>query len=197
LHLAATFGCRVTGLDLIDVSVAQATERARSKGLERLTDFHEGDATAMPFDDASFDLVWGQDAWCHVVDKSRLIAECVRVLVAGGTIAFTDWLVTGEMARSDREDLLSAAASETMETFDGYRALLIDHGFSIVDEADVSATFVEQFDAIMADLETLQASISSQFSPRVYDIVLEKNGIITEAFRSGAMGGGRFIAKKL
>ena len=36
------------------------------------------------FADAEFDIVWGQDARCHVDDKAALIAECARVLKHNG-----------------------------------------------------------------------------------------------------------------
>jgi sarcosine/dimethylglycine N-methyltransferase len=39
-----------------------------------------------------FDFVWGEDAWCYVEDKARLIAEAARLLRPGGVVAFTDWM---------------------------------------------------------------------------------------------------------
>ena len=52
--------------------------------------------------DASFDVVIGQEAWCHVPDKPRLIAECARVVKPGGVIAFTDILRTPALERRRR-----------------------------------------------------------------------------------------------
>ena len=47
------------------------------------------------------DFVWGEDAWCYVDDKPRLIAEAARITKPGGTIAFTDW-VAGPGADDER-----------------------------------------------------------------------------------------------
>ena len=74
-YLARTFGCRVTGIDVTDSHYNMAVERARREGLEGQVTYHLGNALDMPFADNSFDIVWGQDAWCHIGpdDKGRLI----------------------------------------------------------------------------------------------------------------------------
>ena len=76
--LAGEFGCNVTGLDLVELNVAAARKAANASGVSDATRFVQGDATAMDFADAEFDVVCGQDAWCHVDDKAAFIAECAR-----------------------------------------------------------------------------------------------------------------------
>lgn len=89
-HLAATIGCRVTGLDLTDEYCQVATKLARSTGLSRLVDYHSGDALAAPFDDASFDVVWTQHAAMNIEDKPGLYREVFRLLKRGGRLALHD-----------------------------------------------------------------------------------------------------------
>lgn len=50
--------------------------------------FHNGDATAMPFPDATFDVAWTQHATMNIAAKDRLYAEIVRVLRPGGRLVF-------------------------------------------------------------------------------------------------------------
>ena len=95
MRLAQRFGCSVTGLDLVESNVHTASKSAHTRGLAHLLQFQPGDATAMPFADDSFSMVWSQDAWCHVPDRDAVIGECARVLEPGGTIVFADWLLTG------------------------------------------------------------------------------------------------------
>ena len=104
-------GCKVTGLDLLELNIEQAESRAHDRGLAALADFQLGDATEMPFPDGSFDVVMGQDAWCHVPDKDELIRECARVLRPGGAIVFSDWLQVGAMEADIEAEMLSATAS--------------------------------------------------------------------------------------
>src|SRR5215470_8749143 len=53
--IAARRGCQTSGLDIASNLIAQARERARLDGLR--IDFTEGDAEAMPYPDATFDVV--------------------------------------------------------------------------------------------------------------------------------------------
>lgn len=197
LHLADSKGCRVTGLDLVETNVEEAQRRASARALDHLVDFRVGDATALPFEDGGFDVIWGQDAWCHVPDKAKLIAECARVLAPNGIIAFTDWLETGEMSDARRAEVHEATASTNMATMARYRDLLETHGFEMVVQEDISDEFIREYRAIIARLESLEAEISETISPKVYRIIQEKNGAILRAFEERIMGGGRIIARRV
>ncbi len=195
LHLAESIGCRVVGLDIVEGNVRSAAERARARSLDHLVDFRLGDAMAMPFKDGQFNVILGQDAWCHVPDKDKLIAECARVMAPGGIVAFTDWLRVGEMDGAYLENVLAAMASPDLATLPGYATMLERHGFSILCQEDISAAFIDQYTTIYARLEKLEGEISDALSPKVYDIILGKNHSIRRAFSDGKMGGGRIIAE--
>jgi SAM-dependent methyltransferase len=88
--LAATYGCRVTGLDLTAEFCSVAAMLARRTGLDRLVDYRHGDATAMPFADGTFDLVWSQNAAMNIADRALLYREIRRVLKPGDRFALQD-----------------------------------------------------------------------------------------------------------
>ncbi len=90
--LAREFGCRVTGIDLTDDYCSAAAMLSDRIGLADLVDFHQGDATRLPFPDASFDIVWTEHVAMNIPDKPRLYAEMHRVLKPGGTLAIYDVL---------------------------------------------------------------------------------------------------------
>lgn len=196
LRLAESIGCSVTGIDLVESSVEQARERAANRGLDALASFEPGDATALGFADESFDVVWGQDAWCHVPDKPALLAEAHRVLRPGGRIVFTDWLAGDGMTPAERTVALEAALSDTAASFDGYVAMLGDTGFAGIEATDISATFIGQYQAICAGLVANRSMIGERFNDRVYEIVAEVNGTILRGFEGGAIAGGRFLATR-
>ncbi len=89
-HLAAKHGCRVTGLDLTEEYCRVANMLAARTGLGERVEFRHGDALAMPFEDASFDVVWTQHASMNIADKDGLYAEMRRVLGLGGRLALYD-----------------------------------------------------------------------------------------------------------
>ena len=49
----------------------------------------------------------------------------------------------------------------------------------------------------MSRLIEMKETLSEQFSPKIFEIVVERNNYILEAFQSGALGGGRVVAQKL
>ncbi|MHB8416810.1 MAG: class I SAM-dependent methyltransferase [Myxococcales bacterium] len=80
---------RFTGLDLTQAMIAKAREIAAREGLGNAR-FEVGDATALPFADASFDLAVTRLALHHIPEPSRALAEMARVLRPGGRLAVFD-----------------------------------------------------------------------------------------------------------
>ena len=66
--------------------------RCLEEGLSERISFLEADVCHSRLPSGQFDFVWGEDAWCYVEDKARLIAEAARLLKPGGTLAFSDWM---------------------------------------------------------------------------------------------------------
>jgi ubiquinone/menaquinone biosynthesis C-methylase UbiE len=97
---AARIGAHVFGIDLTPELLKRAHENARIAKVE--IDFREGDVEALPFDDARFDVVLSQFGHMFAPRADVAIAEMLRVLKPGGTIAFATWppeLLTGGIFR--------------------------------------------------------------------------------------------------
>jgi len=88
---AARLGAKTTGVDLTPELVARARENAAIMKLE--VDFHEGDAEALPFPDAAFDVVVSQFGHMFAPRPEVATREMLRVLRPGGTIAVSTWAV--------------------------------------------------------------------------------------------------------
>ena len=82
---AAARRADAVGLDFSERMLAYA--RSRSAGVE----FVHGDATALPFEDASFDAVVAAFVLLHLGTPERAVAEAARVLRPGGRAAFSVW----------------------------------------------------------------------------------------------------------
>ncbi len=74
----------LVGIDAEAAWVAGARERAASLGLEERTRYEVAAAEALPWEDASFDMVTCQTVLMHVPDAVAVVREMVRVLRPGG-----------------------------------------------------------------------------------------------------------------
>jgi len=95
---AARLGARVTGLDLTPELLEHARENARIAEVD--VEWHQGDAEALPFADGSFDVVASQFGHIFAPRPEVAVAEMLRVLKRGGTLAFATWppeLLIGRM----------------------------------------------------------------------------------------------------
>ena len=86
--LATRTDASVTVLDATPEYCRVGEQLTRMVGLERQIAFRHGDGCAMPFGDASFDVVWMQHANMNIEDKGTLFAEMYRVLRPNGRVAF-------------------------------------------------------------------------------------------------------------
>ena len=85
--LAAEFGCRVTGLDLIADYCQLAEFLTAATGLSDQITVRCGSALEMPFDDGVFDAAWMQHVSMNIEGKERLFGEIHRVLRSQGVLA--------------------------------------------------------------------------------------------------------------
>jgi SAM-dependent methyltransferase len=88
--LAVEFGCRVTSIDLTETYVRAAEMLTERLGLGDRVTHRVGNALVLPFDDASFDVVWTQNSGMNIADKARLYAGFHRVLRPGGVLALQE-----------------------------------------------------------------------------------------------------------
>ncbi len=79
----------VVGVDLTPAMLARAEANRVQRGLANVS-FNEGDAEALPFPDASFDIATCGSAFHHFSDPRRVLHEMVRVTKRGGEVALID-----------------------------------------------------------------------------------------------------------
>jgi SAM-dependent methyltransferase len=86
---AARAGAEVTGLDLAPGLIETARRRAAEEGLS--IRFDVGDAEALPYGDAEFDIVSSSVGVIFAPDHRAAAAELARVVRPGGRLGVTAW----------------------------------------------------------------------------------------------------------
>lgn len=92
---AAAAGARVTGVDLTPELFEAARARASEAGVE--VEWVEGDAEALAFDDASFDVVLSTFGCMFAPRHEVAAAELARVLRPGGRMGLCNWTPEGSI----------------------------------------------------------------------------------------------------
>lgn len=89
-YLAATFGCKVIGVDLSPDFIDAAAYLTAHCALSDRVTFKVGDALHLAFEDAAFDAVFLQHVAMNIEDRPALYAEVRRMLASGGRFATYD-----------------------------------------------------------------------------------------------------------
>ena len=91
--MAAKDGIEVTGVDIAGNLVERARARAQAERLSAR--FEEADAEALPFDEATFDVVVSLIGAMFAPRPNLVAKELLRVCVPGGTLAMANWTPQG------------------------------------------------------------------------------------------------------
>jgi SAM-dependent methyltransferase len=148
--LAATYGCRVTGIDVTESYCRIASLLAERMGLEHLVDYRHADALHLPFADQTFDTVWTQHASMNIAEKAEFHAEIARVVKVGGRFAVHDVVQsTGGPILFPVPWARSAALSHLL-TLEETREAVVRSGFSVLVWNDVSEAAADWLSKVAA-----------------------------------------------
>ena len=140
IYLAKNSGCSVTLVDLPEVGLRIAKERAQAEGIEDRVIAEVADASDLPYADQYFDAVGHSDLLCCLVRKRRALEECKRVVRKGGTMAFTVIYIAPGLPRASRTRARKNAP-DFVETDMSYPDLLIQTGWTLVERQDLTAAY--------------------------------------------------------
>jgi ubiquinone/menaquinone biosynthesis C-methylase UbiE len=101
MELARLGNYKITGLDISKSFVEIARQNAAEAGLK--IDFREGNASAMPFEDNTFDFTFCQAAFKNFSEPVKAIGEMYRVLRPGGVSVISDLSRDASPQEIDRE----------------------------------------------------------------------------------------------
>lgn len=90
---------RAEGLDATEAMLAEARRLAAERGLGNVA-WHGGDVYALPFADASYDIVSCRYAFHHLEAPAKAFAEMIRVCRPGGRIVLVDAVASDDPAKA-------------------------------------------------------------------------------------------------
>ncbi|WGE90042.1 class I SAM-dependent methyltransferase [Actinobacillus arthritidis] len=136
IQIAKQYGCHITGIDLDESALEKAKANIKENELEHLIQVQRANATKLPFEDNSFDIVINEAmlTMLPIEAKEKAIREYFRVLKPGGFLLTHDVMLQTE----ESEDILSALReainiSVTPLTKEGWKHTFQQCGFRNVD----------------------------------------------------------------
>jgi len=152
--LAEMYGCRVTVLDLSESFCKAGAALTARVGLSDLVGFQHANALELPFDDASFNLVWTQHSTMNIADKAGLYAELYRVVRPGGRYAFHEILAGPHQPIHFPVPWAEHPAISALATDSETLQHLTEAGFREVVWTDGSATALQSMEQRVAAMQT-------------------------------------------
>jgi sarcosine/dimethylglycine N-methyltransferase len=193
--LAFTRGCSVTGLDLTRSRIESARNLSSAVGLSKLVHFEEGDACAMPFADAQFDVVIGQEAWVHIPNKAALITQCRRVLKQNGWVSFTDIVERSPLLDAERTQMAEEMQFAQIYRPIDYEKLLKDKGFHLSVTEDLSERWTHILQGRLQMYRSLRDTTVARFGQAHHDHWERMYGAFVGLYVQGKLGGLRVLAQ--
>jgi ubiquinone/menaquinone biosynthesis C-methylase UbiE len=138
-------GCELVGLNIDERQVLRAREQVQA-GRGNTVQFVTGDACALPFGDASFDVVLAVECIFHFPSRQKFFADARRVLKTGGTLMVSDFVINDE-----RFEEMTAwlghngtvqggffGSTTSAVTTSAYRDLARAAGFTMIADTDIT-----------------------------------------------------------
>lgn len=187
------------GVDATETVVGRGRQRCADEGFGDKTEFTLADVCESGLPDGKFDFAWGEDAWCYVIDKPKLVAEAVRVVKPGGTVAFTDW-VEGPKGLSDdeAERFLQFMKFPNVQDIQGYSDLLKQNGCEVLNAEDTGrfGPYVDLYLNMLNMQLTYDALKIIGFDTALMEAMAAEMVFMQGLAHDGKIAQGLFIAKK-
>lgn len=155
-HIAKKIGCHVTCQNLSEAENDRNREKNKDQGLDHLIDVVGGNFEELPFEDASYDVVWSEDAFLHSSRRDKIFAEVARVLRPGGHFIFTDPMqadhVTGE--EEALKPIYGRIHLESLGSVKKYRQYAADQGLEEVAVQEMPEQLTRHYSRVLEEVES-------------------------------------------
>lgn len=166
-YLAKRFDCRVTALNLSERENDRNREANAHAGLAHLIDVVDGSFEAMPFEAATFDVIWSIDALLHSDKRNAVLAEAYRVLRPGGQLIFTDPMESGACTATQLAPVLARIHLDSMGSFASYGRAANALGFETLETRDLTPHLIRHYtrirEELVANTAILEGKVSQPF----------------------------------
>jgi len=153
LFVADQSGCNVTLVDIPLNALDQAQSRAEVDDMADRVNAVSASGAALPFDDATFDVVSHSDVLCCLPEKLEMLSECRRVIKDGAVSLFSVISIPPDLSEVNHDRAIEAGPPFIDAPWD-YGDLLEKTGWRVTERTDVTleyrqslTTLIKAFDS--------------------------------------------------
>lgn len=174
-YLAREYGCFGTGFNVSERENERGRRKNAEQGLDNRIEIVDGNFEDVTYDDASFDVVWSQEAFLHSGDRRRVLEEAVRILRPGGTFIFSDPMQADDRSNEGLQPILDRLHLDTLGSPAFYRDTLSELGLEEVgfDQRGemIAAHYGRVREVLVDEQDEVNRHVSSEYIERM------KNGL--------------------
>lgn len=159
-YLARVKGYRVVCLNLSEAQNKRNREMNLEQGQSVLVDVVDGNFEDPPFPDASFDVVWSQDAILHSGNRRKVFQEVDRMLKPGGEFLFSDPMQTESADPETIAPVLERIHLQSLGSPETYLSYANDFDWETVDIELLDTQLVAHYTQVLQTLGSRQSEIA-------------------------------------
>ncbi len=175
-YFVKTFGCKVDCLNLSDKENEKNEKKNKELGLDDKISVHGGNFEALPFEDASYDIVMAQDAILHSGDKKKVFQEVDRVLKSGGDFIFTDPMQADEVPEGVLDPVLERIHLDSMGSVKKYKGFAEELDWETVEVIEMPEQLVNHYSTVRGVISGKYDDLKDKISTDYMDRMIEGLG---------------------
>lgn len=190
---------KMVGVDATKAMIDLGRERVSQEGLSDKIEFVFADVCNNGLPSDYFDFVWGEDAWCYVENKVKLISEASRIIKKDGIIAFTDWIEgPSPLSDAEAERFLKFMKFPNVQDLKGYTDLSKNSGCEIIaaEYTDRFAPYCKLYIDMLEKQLTYDALKIIGFDFQLMQFLAGEMQFMRQLAEQNKIAQGLFIAKK-
>lgn len=195
-YLAETFGCSVTALNLSEKENERDREINRERGLADKITVVDGSFEAIPAADASFDVVWSQDAILHSGNREKVLEEVARVLKPGGQFVFTDPMQADNCPDGVLQPILDRIHLSSLGSPRFYRDTAGKLGMSEKLFDEMTQQLVKHYSRVLQETERREDDLQKVVSRAYIERMKKGLGYWIDGGKNGYLAWGTFVFVK-
>jgi cyclopropane fatty-acyl-phospholipid synthase-like methyltransferase len=199
-YLADKFGCRVTGIELLEHLCTAAGELTRRTGLSDRVAIFQGDileVEALPIAGQQFDGWVALMVFLHIPQRQQLLRHCHALLKAGGRFYIEDYYLRRQPTETERHALAATVACPYLPSREEYESHLESAGFSALEFVDVTPQWTDWVQQRATQFHAERDRHLAVHGAALVESYDHFYRTVADLFASGAVGGVRLAGQKL